>query len=42
MAVVEADYIKVLMDCLCSDGNIDFKAQVYYTFQLTTPTPFFI
>ncbi|CAO3667698.1 unnamed protein product [Umbelopsis vinacea] len=28
MAVVEADYIKVLMDCLCSDGNIDFKAQV--------------
>ncbi|CAM0138670.1 unnamed protein product [Umbelopsis sp. WA50703] len=28
MAVVEADYIKVLMDCLCADGNMDFKAQV--------------
>ncbi|KAH8551855.1 armadillo-type protein [Umbelopsis sp. PMI_123] len=28
MAVVDADYIKVLMDCLCSNGTIDFKAQI--------------
>jgi hypothetical protein len=33
MAVVEADYIKVLMDCLCADGNMDFKAQVNYKWQ---------